>query len=139
MYENIGRKIKGLATTMFVIMAILYGIVGIVMMATAAEAGVIVGLLVMVGGFFLSWIGSWLLYGFGELIEKTCEIERNTRRNNPTYVQNNYNARSDNTDYATDQAKTVNVPSERFARLQALRDKGIITEEEYQKAISIEE
>ncbi len=152
MYENIGKKIKGLAKTIFIIMAILYGIIGIAVMASGDEVGVLTGLLTIVIGFFFSWIASWMLYGFGELIDKACDIERNTRRaNQPTFIpyqhnQQDYNnQQSYNAGYAPygaqpnnpfeNQAPTPEM-SERIARLQALRDKGLITEEEYQNAIS---
>ncbi len=36
------------------------------------------GLLLMVIGPLFAWVSSWLLYGYGEIIEKLGEIERNT-------------------------------------------------------------
>ena len=52
---------------------------GIVMMA-ASEDLILIGLLVAVVGSLGSWIGSWFVYGFGELIETTKRIEKNTRK-----------------------------------------------------------
>ncbi len=78
MYNDIGKKIKGLATVICVITAILFVVAGIIFMVLG-DIFVFVGLLIMVAGALFSWISSWLLYGFGELIDKTCDIERNTR------------------------------------------------------------
>ncbi|MBP5245183.1 MAG: hypothetical protein J6036_01835, partial [Clostridia bacterium] len=39
-------------------------------------------------GPILAWVSPFLLYGFGELIETNCEIERNTR--NIGKYQENY-------------------------------------------------
>ena len=41
-----------------------------------------VGILVIAIGSLFSWVGSFCLYGFGELIEKTTEIAENTRSSN---------------------------------------------------------
>ena len=38
------------------------------------------GVAVIVLGSLLSWVGSFMMVGFGELIEKTTEIAENTRR-----------------------------------------------------------
>ena len=78
MYDNIGGKIKGLATAIFIIEAIVGIIYGIALMATDEDL-ILIGLLVLVGGPIVAWVSSWLIYGFGELIDKTCDIERNTR------------------------------------------------------------
>ncbi|MBP5242555.1 MAG: hypothetical protein J6Z36_02570 [Clostridia bacterium] len=78
MYKNIGGKIKGLAIGLFFAAAILGVIVGIVLMAVDADL-IPQGLLLLIGGPITAWISSWVLYGFGELIEKVSDIERNTR------------------------------------------------------------
>ena len=78
MYDNIGGKIKGLAKIVFIVEAIAAAITGIALMASD-EDRILIGLLVMVVGPLVAWVSSWLLYGFGELIDKTCDIERNTR------------------------------------------------------------
>ena len=71
MYDNIGSKIKGLSVTVAVVTAIACIITGIVLMCSG-DALFISGLLIAVIGSFSAWISSWLLYGFGELIEQTC-------------------------------------------------------------------
>lgn len=115
MYDNIGGKLKGLATTICVIEVIAAVISGIALMASNEHLAV-VGLLVMIIGSLFAWISSWLLYGFGELIEKTCEIAKNT-----------YRGEKYTSDY------------ERIKELKELRAKGYITEDEYNFAISEEQ
>ena len=76
MYDNIGGKIKGLAKTIFAIEAIFCVIAGIALMTSGGGSGFLIGLLVIIGGFLFSWISSWLLYGFGEIIDLLRENNR---------------------------------------------------------------
>lgn len=117
MYDNIGGKIKVLAKVIFIIEAIAAAITGIALMATD-EYLLPIGFLVMIAGPIVAWISSWLLYGFGELIEKTCQIERNTRGDE---IKSESPAKDD---------------SERIHTIERLRCQGLISEEEYQQAIS---
>ena len=41
------------------------------MIATLSEVGVLSGLLTIVLGALLSWVGSFVLYGFGEIVENS--------------------------------------------------------------------
>ena len=43
------------------------------------------GFLSLIGGTLFSWISSWFLYGFGELIETNAQIAKNTAMNNRTH------------------------------------------------------
>ena len=70
MYDNIGGKIKGLAKASFIVAAIAEVITGIALMATNEDL-IAYGLLVMFVGPIVAWISSWLLYGFGQLIENS--------------------------------------------------------------------
>ena len=74
MFENIGGKIKTLATVCTIIGIVVSIAVGIFY---GAEADFLAGLLIIILGCLSSWIGSFLLYGFGELIENTTEIRKN--------------------------------------------------------------
>ena len=76
MYNNIGKKIKALAKAAFVVEAIAAVIAGIILLIETEEW---LYLLIVVLGPVVAWISSWLLYGFGEIIDKLCDIERNTR------------------------------------------------------------
>lgn len=116
MYKNIGTKIKALAK--------IIGIGGAVLCAVAAF------ILILLGGAyesktlyifaavsfvscFLCIISSWPLYGFGELIEKTAAIEKNTRT-----------GKSVSPDLSDEVYK-------KLADLKQLKLSGVITEEEY--------
>ena len=78
MYDNIGRKIKGLAMGLFIAQAACGVILGFVLMWLDEDL-ILYGLLSLILGPLFAWISSWLLYGFGELIDKVSDIERNTR------------------------------------------------------------
>lgn len=77
MFQNISDKIKTLAIVCTVI-GILGSIIGGIVLCTVDL--IAVGIIVMLLGSIFSWIASFVLYGFGELIEKTCEIAKNTKR-----------------------------------------------------------
>ena len=77
MYDNIGGKIKGLAKAVFIVEAIAALITGFVLMVEDEDM-ILIGLPIMVFGPLVAWVSSWLIYGFGELIDKTCDIARNT-------------------------------------------------------------
>lgn len=77
MYENIASKIKGLATGTFLVETILSVIAAVAIMATDEDM-ILFGLLVLIIGPLVAWLSTLVLYGFGELIEKVCEIARNT-------------------------------------------------------------
>ena len=74
MYDNIGGKIKGLAKFFFVVGLIVSLVCGIVLM-TLSSGLVLLGLLMIILGGIIAWISTFVLYGFGELVEKTCEIQ----------------------------------------------------------------
>ena len=75
MFDNIGSKIKTLAKVICWIGILISVISGIVVIASTGSTGVPVGILVIVLGALLSWIGSFVLYGFGQLIENSEEIK----------------------------------------------------------------
>ena len=76
MYDDIGEKIKGLAKVMFIVGAIAAVIGGLVLLVDKFLA---IGLLTLFLGPVVAWVYSWLLYGFGELIDNACIIAANTR------------------------------------------------------------
>ncbi len=73
MYDNIGGKIKGLAKTMFIVEAIGAIITGLVLLSIDEDL-IGYGLLTLVCGPIVAWVGSWLLYAFGELVEDVHAI-----------------------------------------------------------------
>ena len=89
MYDNIGGKIKGLAKAVFIVEAIAAVITGIALMAIDEDL-ILFGILTLILGPVIAWVSSWLLYGFGELIDRVCEIAKNTRTSrNTSMVTNN--------------------------------------------------
>ena len=76
MYDNIGNKIKDLATAVFIIEALASVVAGIYFWVETESA--VYALLVFLGPF-VAWISSWLLYGFGEIIVNLDAIEHHTR------------------------------------------------------------
>ena len=78
LYDNIGSKIKNLAKWIFIVEAIGAIITGLVLMFTDNDF-ILYGFLALVCGPIVAWVGSWILYAFGELVENTCDNESNTR------------------------------------------------------------
>ena len=91
MFNNIGGKIKVLAKILCGVGIALSIIAGVIMMvsgnvtvnynaynsysAPAPVNGVVAGLITIVVGSLLSWVGSFFAYGFGQLIENTDRIK----------------------------------------------------------------
>ena len=121
MFNNIGKKIKTLAAVICWI-GIIFSIIGFLVMLIygAVEAeGLFIGLsfAVLVVGGFGSWIGSFFAYGFGQLIENSDKIAGG-KVTVPSSIE-----------------ETADAESERIAKLKSLKEKGLITEEEYNKAV----
>ena len=110
-YDVIGRRATMISANILTIAA-----AGITLIAVD-EYLIPYGLLVMVVGPIVAWVSSWFLYGFGELIDKASDIERNTRGGERK---------------SEAQAK---VDSERISKIEKLRSQGLITEEEYQNIL----
>ncbi len=113
MYKEIGKKIKALAQIICVIGIGISIIIGILLMVRDDDM-IFAGILILLLGSLLSWIGSFMTYGFGELIDKTCQISKNLCKK-ATGVE---------------QAK-----SERFREIEELYKTGLITEKEYNQLI----
>lgn len=71
LYERIGEKIKNLARWIFVVEAISAVIGGIYVIL---EGKFVFGLCLVIMGPVVAWVSTWLLYAFGELVEKVCSI-----------------------------------------------------------------
>ena len=88
MFSNIGNKIRVLAKVICIIGMVIAGITGLIIMiigftmlgnryTTGAGVGLIIGgLLYAALGAFLSWIGSFAIYGYGQLILSVQNIEK---------------------------------------------------------------
>ncbi|MBE6783518.1 MAG: hypothetical protein E7536_05855 [Ruminococcaceae bacterium] len=78
LYENIGGKIKKWAKWIFIVEAIGAIIAGLVLIINVEEELILHGFLALIFGPVVAFVGSWILYAFGELVEKTAANERNT-------------------------------------------------------------
>ena len=78
MFNNIGSKIKTLAKVICwlgIIISVIAGIFGII---NGTEQSFVSGVITIIFGSLASWLGSFFAYGFGQLIENTDEIRKNT-------------------------------------------------------------
>ena len=112
LYQNIGKKIKLLAAISFLVEAVGCFIGGIVI-SNEMRHGEWLGILVMFVGPLVCFVMSWILYSWGEAVDKLQEIARNTSGNVP---EQSYSGNK--------------------AKLEELYKKGFITEDEYEKAAS---
>ena len=110
MFNNIGNKIKTVAETLCFLGIIVSVFIGLVFIAQG-EDSILTGFLIMVLGSLVSWLGSFMTYGIGQLIENTdilvdkiCEIE------------------------AQVQPKSA---EEKLIMLRDWKDRGLITDEEF--------
>lgn len=85
LYGNIGGKIKGMAKVFFIVESIITILAGVALLISAidsynSEERFLLGFFFLALGPVIAWISSWLLYAFGELVEKTRANENNTRQ-----------------------------------------------------------
>ena len=73
MFNDIGGKIKGLAVLLTWLGIILSVVIG-ALIASASDDLIVAGFIVIVVGILLSWIGSFCIYGFGQLIENSDKL-----------------------------------------------------------------
>lgn len=78
MFTNIGEKIKKFASVICTIEMVIYILGGLILICSGEEMTVTLGLIMIIAGPLLAWICNLVLYGYGELIEKTSEIAKNT-------------------------------------------------------------
>ena len=122
MFDNVGNRIKVLSKVIFWVYLVISIILGIVLIVGGFESDYdssalsFRGLTLIITGPIVGWIIGLLMYGFGELIEKTSYIERSVRTNNKSDTE-------------------LQVEYFRIIKLNKLRQKGIISEEEYQNAV----
>lgn len=113
MFTNIGAKIKTLASAIAwigIIGSIIGGLAMVAVGLDSEEIFILFGVLTAIVGSLTSWIGSFLLYGYGELIDKVTQIDRKLN-SQPISGQ------------------------QRIEALQTMLREGKITLEEYQEAV----
>ncbi len=83
MFKNMGKKIKVLAQVMMWICFAIWCIAGLIMIANGVmmlEWGargivmIIVGVAFIGLGFLVSWIGSFITYGFGQMVDNSDKL-----------------------------------------------------------------
>ena len=85
-FDNIGGKIKKLAkwscwiTIILIWIGAVISYIGLIRAGTPYIGWFLLTPIIAMAGTDLVWFGSWVLYGFGELIDKTCDNENNTRQ-----------------------------------------------------------
>lgn len=77
MYSNIGGKIKALAVIVTVLCIILCLVLGAFLIGNNSPA---LGIAVIILGSLASWISSFVLYGFGQLIENSDNLLYMTKK-----------------------------------------------------------
>lgn len=77
MFNNIDRKIKGLAV-FYTIVGIIGSIIGAILYWI--NNAILIGFVILIFGILASWTGSFVLYGLGELISKSSNIEDGIKR-----------------------------------------------------------
>lgn len=78
MFDEIGKKIKGLAVGIFAIgifTAIITCITSIIIFGGDAK-GILIGIVGAMLIVLFSWISTWRLYGYGEIVDKISSIEQ---------------------------------------------------------------
>lgn len=76
MFENPGRRIKRIATIVFIIISIacIVGAFFISMCVKDSEYSLLVFCVAMLAGPFLAYLQALLLYAFGELVENSTKL-----------------------------------------------------------------
>ena len=123
MFKNIGGKIKGIAIISAIICMIPSVILGLYLMSLSeiSEPMGVLGLIVIILGVLFPWIGFYLLYGYGQLVENSDKLvlilggKEKPQTYNPAFTEDQ---------------------NQKILRITELRKKGLITEEQYQKAIN---
>jgi hypothetical protein len=76
LYQNIGGKIKNWAKWIFILEAIGSIITAIVLPIASGDPDdfILISVLIAIVGPIVAWVGSWILYAFGELVEDVGTI-----------------------------------------------------------------
>ncbi len=79
MYSNMGYKIKSIAKTIGItgmVFSIIGGFMLLVILGNLIGGfGVFIGFFVMIGGSVSSWLSTWLLYSWGDIVDNVEQIK----------------------------------------------------------------
>ena len=81
MFKNIAKKLKALAKVICwvgIVLSVLAGLLYI--FASGDITYAIAGVVAMLLGILLSWVGSFVLYGFGQIVENTDKMAANSEK-----------------------------------------------------------
>ncbi len=76
---NVGKKIKILAWVVFIVGIAYFFFSGMMIISNGSSLAITTGLTTIFVGIISSGISMLLLYGFGELIDKTCDTNKEIR------------------------------------------------------------
>ncbi len=77
MFENIGNKIKKLSAGICYLGIGVSCIIGIILWSSGGdELSFLLGVITALIGSLLSWLSSFMLYGYGELIDSTQKLQK---------------------------------------------------------------
>ncbi len=119
MFDNVGSKIKGLAS-FFCWGGIIASIIGGIILIGLDENLVFAGFAVIVIGSLLSWVSSFVLYGFGELVANSAIIA---------------GKRADDSVQNADAVVPMD-ENEKIAFINHLKTKGLLSEDEYNRKLA---
>lgn len=119
MFENIGKKIKGLAKVVAYLGMIASVIGGISIMADGSDVAILIGLLVMISGMIAAWIGSFFAYGFGQLVDNSDKLVKAQKVNN-----------------VSAECSEKVVINDKVETLKKWKEEGLISEEEYNEKMN---
>ena len=137
MYSNIGGKIKDLAVFVFCLGAVITVLVGCFWMFKLKQ---LIGLVWILGGPFFSWLGSFTLYGFGQLVENSDTMVRMSKElldngNNKLNSSETLHRRKELPNPYEDDTIDESM-CEQITLLNKALDQGRITEEKYIKILN---
>ncbi len=121
MFDNIGGKIKSLAvvvTILGIIASIIYAII-LWSQNSYRHNTILLGLGILLGGSLVSWIGSFFMYGFGEMIVRLKSIDEK---------MSGYHTSKRPTGSSSDEKSVIDIKT-----IDKWLQEGLITEEEYNK------
>ena len=113
MFNNIGKKIKALAA-LVTLGGIIASVVGGVSLMLSDSDYIVLGVAIIIAGSFVSWLGSIMVYGYGQLIDNTDKLVSINKKLLSAPV------------LSSDAEK-----EKRVAQLTKWKNDGLITEEEF--------
>lgn len=138
MFNNIGAKIKFLATILYYVgtgISILIGLIMIFNGLSDIEYNgyfIFLGLLTGVIGWLLSWVSVIILYGFGELVENSAKINHKVSL---LTKENHQVLKHENNHVVNEKNEVDPVKLKKIKQLEDLFAKNLITKEEFDLSI----